>query len=398
MNSDVSEGFRELKTWPHSAREEPSPGPPRKRRGLYPPLPPPSFLHLSFNKHPLSSSCLPSTGWPQGSLLAPSMSSCPPSGAGFCCKDPGGGSGLAKTPVMAESPGCCLPRNVLCERERRKRISASCEHLRALLPQFDGRREDMASVLEMSVQFLRLAGTLVPSREKHAVSRVRAWAAPCGQGATTGSWTLSLSPVCKAAFLRHSSVHADCPLVTYGGDTVTSTSRAYVRPLLTVARPARGESPFARRPWAGAAFALPAPSRGPGSALRLGPGQTARVGHGHFPGESLVGRFWFWFEFRILAPSKELWLKRQKDVLQLVPAGHTAADAPEPGTGASGVTMQQGPPSCVTLAVAEGLDRPASVPGKRERVGAWPRVPSSSRRRGEPCGTASGPEDRVVSP
>ncbi|ELK07360.1 Spermatogenesis- and oogenesis-specific basic helix-loop-helix-containing protein 1 [Pteropus alecto] len=33
--------------------------------------------------------------------------------------------------------------------------------------QFDGRREDMASVLEMSVQFLRLAGTLVPSREKH---------------------------------------------------------------------------------------------------------------------------------------------------------------------------------------------------------------------------------------
>ncbi|XP_039714587.1 spermatogenesis- and oogenesis-specific basic helix-loop-helix-containing protein 1-like isoform X3 [Pteropus medius] len=238
MNSDVSEGFRELKTWPHSAREEPSPGPPRKRRGLYPPLPPPSFLHLSFNKHPLSSSCLPSTGWPQGSLLAPSMSSCPPSGAGFCCKDPGGGSGLAKTPVMAESPGCCLPRNVLCERERRKRISASCEHLRALLPQFDGRREDMASVLEMSVQFLRLAGTLVPSREKHA-----------------------------------------------------------------------------------------------------------------------------------------LWLKRQKDVLQLVPAGHTAADAPEPGTGASGVTMQQGPPSCVTLAVAEGLDRPASVPGPS---GLVPRTPDCS--------------------
>ncbi|XP_011368297.1 spermatogenesis- and oogenesis-specific basic helix-loop-helix-containing protein 1 [Pteropus vampyrus] len=172
-------------------------------------------------------------------LVPPPSSSCPPSGAGFCCKDPGGGSGLAKTPVMAESPGCCLPRNVLCERERRKRISASCEHLRALLPQFDGRREDMASVLEMSVQFLRLAGTLVPSREKHA--------------------------------------------------------------------------------------------------------------------------------FRILAPSKELWLKRQKDVLQLVPAGHTAADAPEPGTGASGVTMQQGPPSCATLAVAEGLDRPVSLPGKRER-------------------------------
>ncbi|KAF0887224.1 SOLH1 protein, partial [Crocuta crocuta] len=40
----------------------------------------------------------------------------------------------------------------------RKRISVSCERLRALLPRFAGRREDMASVLEMSVQFLRLGG------------------------------------------------------------------------------------------------------------------------------------------------------------------------------------------------------------------------------------------------
>lgn len=55
----------------------------------------------------------------------------------------------------------------------RKRISVSCERLRALLPRFDGRREDMASVLEMSVQFLRLAGTLLPSQEPHTVSGVR---------------------------------------------------------------------------------------------------------------------------------------------------------------------------------------------------------------------------------
>ncbi|EPY89970.1 hypothetical protein CB1_000064007 [Camelus ferus] len=53
----------------------------------------------------------------------------------------------------------------------RKRISVSCERLRALLPRFDGRREDMASVLEMSVQFLRLAGTLVPGWEQHAETR-----------------------------------------------------------------------------------------------------------------------------------------------------------------------------------------------------------------------------------
>ncbi|XP_016067283.1 PREDICTED: spermatogenesis- and oogenesis-specific basic helix-loop-helix-containing protein 1 [Miniopterus natalensis] len=47
-----------------------------------------------------------------------------------------------------------------------KRISVSCERLRALLPWFDGRWEDMASVLEMSVQFLQIAGTMVPSGEQ----------------------------------------------------------------------------------------------------------------------------------------------------------------------------------------------------------------------------------------
>ncbi|XP_036162751.1 spermatogenesis- and oogenesis-specific basic helix-loop-helix-containing protein 1 [Myotis myotis] len=89
--------------------------------------------------------------------------SSPSPGARFPGTDPGGGS----SPV--QSPAGCLPRNVLSERERRKRISLSCERLRALLPRFDGRREDMASVLEMSVQFLRMAGTVLPSGEQQAV-------------------------------------------------------------------------------------------------------------------------------------------------------------------------------------------------------------------------------------
>uniref|UniRef100_H0WYR5 BHLH domain-containing protein n=1 Tax=Otolemur garnettii TaxID=30611 RepID=H0WYR5_OTOGA len=82
------------------------------------------------------------------------------------------GSGPATAPLVAEGPSPSLPRNVLSERERRnrRRISASCERLRALLPRFDGRREDMASVLEMAVQFLRLAGSLVPGRDQHTVS------------------------------------------------------------------------------------------------------------------------------------------------------------------------------------------------------------------------------------
>lgn len=150
----------------------------------------------------------------------------------------------------------------------RKRISASCEHLRALLPQFDGRREDMASVLEMSVQFLRLAGTWVPRREQHAVSGVRAWAAPCGhsarQAAGPSPWALpvpSLHGCLSQALLRSCRLSPSSHVLGGGGrDTVTSTSHAYVRALPTVARPARGEGPVSRRPWAGMAFALPVPS------------------------------------------------------------------------------------------------------------------------------------------
>ncbi|KAM5260608.1 spermatogenesis- and oogenesis-specific basic helix-loop-helix-containing protein 1 [Hipposideros larvatus] len=175
----------------------------------------------------------------------------------FRCKDRRRGSGLGKTPAMAEGPGCRLPRNVLSERERRKRISASCEHLRALLPQFDGRREDMASVLEMSVQFLRLAGTLVPSWEQHAV----------------------------------------------------------------------------------------------------------------------------------LAPSKELWHKWQKDIFQLALASQTLAGAPDVRMGASNVTMQQAPPSWAAMGVDEGetptgvtemLDRPVALPGPPSLV---PRTPGLSTSR-----------------
>ncbi|XP_055988653.1 spermatogenesis- and oogenesis-specific basic helix-loop-helix-containing protein 1 [Sorex fumeus] len=82
------------------------------------------------------------------------------------------------------SPSRRLPRNVLNERERRKRISASCAHLRALLPHFEGRREDMASVLEMAVQFLRLAGP---------AGRGDAWPAP------QDSVQMALTPRTQAA-------------------------------------------------------------------------------------------------------------------------------------------------------------------------------------------------------
>ncbi|XP_040860553.1 spermatogenesis- and oogenesis-specific basic helix-loop-helix-containing protein 1 [Ochotona curzoniae] len=89
-----------------------------------------------------------------------------------------GGAAAAKGPCVG------LPRNVLSERERRKRISASCERLRTLLPQFEGRREDMASVLEMAVQFLQLARRLASGWEQPGtlqlpVSAKDAWSPWC---------------------------------------------------------------------------------------------------------------------------------------------------------------------------------------------------------------------------
>ncbi|XP_036042286.1 spermatogenesis- and oogenesis-specific basic helix-loop-helix-containing protein 1 [Onychomys torridus] len=83
---------------------------------------------------------------------------------------PSQGSGPRAVPVAAANCGSCLRRNVISERERRRRISLSCERLRALLPQFDGRREDMASVLEMTVYFLQLAHSMAPGWEQLSVS------------------------------------------------------------------------------------------------------------------------------------------------------------------------------------------------------------------------------------
>ncbi|XP_068964458.1 spermatogenesis- and oogenesis-specific basic helix-loop-helix-containing protein 1 [Petaurus breviceps papuanus] len=60
-------------------------------------------------------------------------------------------------------------QNAITERERRKRISVSCERLRILLPKFEGRREDMASILEIAVQYLKLARTLVPTEEQSTI-------------------------------------------------------------------------------------------------------------------------------------------------------------------------------------------------------------------------------------
>ncbi|XP_044518904.1 spermatogenesis- and oogenesis-specific basic helix-loop-helix-containing protein 1 [Gracilinanus agilis] len=60
-------------------------------------------------------------------------------------------------------------QNAITERERRKRISVSCERLRILLPKFEGRREDMASILEMAVQYLKLVRTLVPTEEQNTI-------------------------------------------------------------------------------------------------------------------------------------------------------------------------------------------------------------------------------------
>lgn len=119
----------------------------------------------------------------------------------------------------------------------RKRISLSCERLRALLPQFDGRREDMASVLEMSVQFLRLASALVPGWEKHAVSCPAAALSALWEGAVgippyapgssdhPAAWLLSALRLALPGllrFCRHASVCAQHLLREPRGQAVFS--------------------------------------------------------------------------------------------------------------------------------------------------------------------------------
>lgn len=107
--------------------------------------------------------------------------------------------GLGLWPFYQSSPGAAprgfwwlqsfLPAEatqfmgVCCLSGSRKRISVSCERLRALLPQFEGRREDMASVLEMSVLFLHFAGPAAPGGEQQAVSPLRHLSVGAGSAA-----------------------------------------------------------------------------------------------------------------------------------------------------------------------------------------------------------------------
>ncbi|XP_030063073.1 spermatogenesis- and oogenesis-specific basic helix-loop-helix-containing protein 1 isoform X1 [Microcaecilia unicolor] len=60
-------------------------------------------------------------------------------------------------------------QNMVKERDRRRRITVSCEQLRELLPAFDGRRSDMASILEMTVKYLELVRKLLPAQQESAV-------------------------------------------------------------------------------------------------------------------------------------------------------------------------------------------------------------------------------------
>ncbi|XP_055126394.1 spermatogenesis- and oogenesis-specific basic helix-loop-helix-containing protein 1 isoform X1 [Symphalangus syndactylus] len=142
------------------------------------------------------------------------------SGALSWCEDSAQGSGPPKAPRVAEGPSSCLRRNVISERERRKRISLSCERLRALLPQFDGRREDMASVLEMSVQFLRLASALGPSQEQHAEdvlqltlsSQIQAGVPDSGTGASGGTRTPDVKAFLESPWSRDPEAASPEPL------------------------------------------------------------------------------------------------------------------------------------------------------------------------------------------
>ncbi|XP_029468765.1 spermatogenesis- and oogenesis-specific basic helix-loop-helix-containing protein 1 isoform X2 [Rhinatrema bivittatum] len=71
--------------------------------------------------------------------------------------------------ALGKDQAYCRKQNMMKERNRRRRIAISCEHLRELLPGFDGRRSDMASVLEMTVKYLELVRKQLPTEQASAV-------------------------------------------------------------------------------------------------------------------------------------------------------------------------------------------------------------------------------------
>ncbi|XP_007670808.2 spermatogenesis- and oogenesis-specific basic helix-loop-helix-containing protein 1 isoform X1 [Ornithorhynchus anatinus] len=98
----------------------------------------------------------------RGTRSSPRMGA---SGRNFDPEDIAQENGLPEATVRVSKS----KQNVVLERHRRKRISRSCEQLRTLLPRFDGRREDMASILEMAVKFLELTHALVPSEQQTTI-------------------------------------------------------------------------------------------------------------------------------------------------------------------------------------------------------------------------------------
>lgn len=121
----------------------------------------------------------------------------------------------------------------------RRRISLSCERLRALLPQFDGRREDMASVLEMSVCFLQLAHSMDPSWEQLSVSPKQAGLVRPLQPVYYGmSWFGIIVPLsfrycvfCTMTHLNHTSWHSSEGQVSIVSSQYGLISFPYVIPV-----------------------------------------------------------------------------------------------------------------------------------------------------------------------
>uniref|UniRef100_A0A6I8NI32 Spermatosis and oosis specific basic helix-loop-helix 1 n=1 Tax=Ornithorhynchus anatinus TaxID=9258 RepID=A0A6I8NI32_ORNAN len=125
---------------------------------------PPLFLLLFAMASPGPRPSSQTIGSFRGTRSSPRMGA---SGRNFDPEDIAQENGLPEATVRVSKS----KQNVVLERHRRKRISRSCEQLRTLLPRFDGRREDMASILEMAVKFLELTHALVPSEQQTTCSK-----------------------------------------------------------------------------------------------------------------------------------------------------------------------------------------------------------------------------------
>ncbi|XP_035826091.1 uncharacterized protein LOC101851841 [Aplysia californica] len=78
----------------------------------------------------------------------------------------------------SSTPSWCRMEHATKEKQRRERIKDSCDQLRVLLPYVRGRKTDMASILEMTVDYLKIINAALPQEFQSQIIDIMSNASP----------------------------------------------------------------------------------------------------------------------------------------------------------------------------------------------------------------------------